>query len=294
MRKNKRVPKRKQQVNLHSLKKYMSTPKGTLMVILLLLSVSNFLASGSLTGIFHILIAIVFAVFIDAIVAIWRAYPRKFSDGACISGWIIGLILGVQESIWIIFATVILAMVSKHLLSHGRKPVFNPAAFALLLAVWFWGAQESWWGAFSVQSSWWMIILIITGFWMTNRVRKFPQVLSFLATFFSGMLILAIFHWGSVSFTPADALRPPFINMTLFFTFFMLTDPPTTPGRKKLQIVFGCLSATLSILSMSLWGGQIYLLLALCSANTIKFLFDRIQKRRKNHVFPTKSLGLSE
>ena len=166
----------------------------------------------------------------------------------------------------IIAATAVIAILSKHLLVYKKKPIFNPAAFGLLLSVLFFHTGQSWWGAFGDLPVWTILFLLVGGYAVTNRVNKFPQVFSFLGTSFLLLLLMGHFNIGGA----VDALRPPFINATLFFGFFMLTDPPTSPGKDKDQIMFGILTALSGTVIYGLFGGLTYLFIGLSDR---KFLF---------------------
>lgn len=192
-------------------------------------------------------------------------------DGAVITGLIIALILSTATSLVIITATAAIAILSKHLLVYKKKPIFNPAAFGLLLSVLFFQTGQSWWGAFGDLPVWTILFLLVGGYAVTNRVNKFPQVFSFLGTSFLLLLLMGHFNIGGA----VDALRPPFINATLFFGFFMLTDPPTSPGKDRDQIMFGVITALSGTVIYGLFGGLMYLFIGLLIGNFYSF-----QKKR--------------
>jgi Na+-transporting NADH:ubiquinone oxidoreductase subunit NqrB len=160
-------------------------------------------------------------------------------------------------------ATSVIAVLSKYVLVRKKKPIFNPAAFGLLLSIVLMRSGQSWWGAFGDFPAWTIGFLLIGGYLVTNRVNKFPQVLSFLGTYFIVLLAMGIMHVGDA----ADALRPPFINASLFFALFMLTDPPTSPAKTREQIVFGVLSALVGAVVYGVFGGLMYLFIGLLAGN---------------------------
>jgi Na+-translocating ferredoxin:NAD+ oxidoreductase RnfD subunit len=192
-------------------------------------------------------------------------------DGSVITGLIISLILSLTTSWAIVAGTTVMAILSKHLLVYKKKPIFNPAAFGLLLSIFIFHTGQSWWGAFGDLPSWLIIFLLVGGYIVTDRVNKYPQVFSFLGTFFILLFLMGYFNFGNA----ADALRPPFINATLFFGFFMLTDPPTSPAKVKNQIIFGILSALSGILVYGIFGGLTYLFIGLCIGNIYSYLNKR-------------------
>lgn len=213
-------------------------------------------------GIENSMIAIVASIFVDNILC--RIMDRRSSkDSTVITALIISLILSFTTSGMVVAGTAILAILSKHLFVYKKKPIVNPAAFGLLLSIFIFQIGQSWWGAFGDLPAWTILFLLIGGYFVTERVNKFPQVFSFLGTFFVLLLILGLISIGDA----ADALRPPFINATLFFAFFMLTDPPTSPAKYKQQIYFGVLAAVSGVIIYGLFGGLTYLFIGLFAGN---------------------------
>lgn len=213
-------------------------------------------------GIENSMIAIVASIFVDNILC--RIMDRRSSkDSTVITALIISLILSFTTSGMVVAGTAILAILSKHLFVYKKKPIVNPAAFGLLLSIFIFQIGQSWWGAFGDLPAWTILFLLIGGYFVTERVNKFPQVFSFLGTFFVLLLILGLISKGDA----ADALRPPFINATLFFAFFMLTDPPTSPAKYKQQIYFGVLAAVSGVIIYGLFGGLTYLFIGLFAGN---------------------------
>lgn len=213
-------------------------------------------------GIENSMIAIVASIFVDNILC--RIMVRRSSkDSTVITALIIALILSFTTSGMVVAGTAILAILSKHLFVYKKKPIVNPAAFGLLLSIFIFQTGQSWWGAFGDLPAWTILFLLIGGYFVTERVNKFPQVFSFLGTFFVLLLILGLTSKGDA----ADALRPPFINATLFFAFFMLTDPPTSPAKYKQQIFFGILAAVSGVIIYGLFGGLTYLFIGLFAGN---------------------------
>ena len=59
----------------------------------------------------------------------------------------------------------------------------------------------------------------------------------------------------------------PFVNAALFLAFFMLTDPPTSPGKRNDQVWFGGLVAIIAAIAQLVGVGQTYLLVGLLAGN---------------------------
>ena len=259
-----------------TMKKWIKTPKGYVVIAMLSYLIIASIGYKNLLGIKNAIIAVVAAVIVDILFNLFKKRKWTKPDGAIISGLIIALILSTATPVTIIAATAMLAILSKHLLLYKKKPIFNPAVFGLLLSVLLFKTGQSWWGAFGDLSVWTIIYLLVGGYIVANRIHKFPQIFAFLGTSFLLLALMGHFNIGDA----VDALRPPFINATLFFGFFMLTDPPTSPAKNKDQVVFGILTAVTGTITYTVFGGLIYLFIGLCLGN----LYTNLKKRSTSKV----------
>ena len=237
------------------------------MMLLLGLMVVGAIHASDRSGITNIVIAMVTASAIDVVVGLLRKNKRIFPDGGMITGLIIGLVLSGTVHPQVVALTAAIAVASKHLFKIGRKPIFNPAAFALLFTLLVFHTGQSWWGDLADLPVVFLPLLLIAGFIITQRVNKWPQVLVYLGTYFLILTFAASMHLGNASFTPGDALRVPLVNAALFMSFFMLTDPPTSPGKYGEQVTFSVVSAVVSAAVYLAVGGLAYLLIGLLAAN---------------------------
>jgi Na+-translocating ferredoxin:NAD+ oxidoreductase RnfD subunit len=187
----------------------------------------------------------------------------RFPTSALLSGLFVFSILSVEES-WLVVAwTSAFAVIAKRILRGEREHIFNPAALALVWAPIAFGTGESWWGALGDVSWIWIIVLLALGALVTDRLNKFPLVLTFLATYF---LLFTAFGVASPR-TVAEMFREPFLQAALFLAFFMLTDPPTSPNRYIDQVWFGLVAAIAAVVAQMVGAGQTYLLLGVLVAN---------------------------
>ncbi|MBA2943759.1 RnfABCDGE type electron transport complex subunit D [Paenibacillus sp. CGMCC 1.16610] len=246
-------------------------PKSYVIICLVAFLIIAEVLSSDLRGSYNVLIALITAVGMDWICFLLGKRKKWLADGSVITGIIIGLILSTTTSWYLIVITVIMAILSKHLIVFKKKPVFNPAAFGLLLSILFFQTGQSWWGAFGDLPVWTIGFLLVGGYLVTNRVNKFPQVFSFLSAYFLLLLLMGFMHVGEV----ADAFRPPFINASLFFALFMLTDPPTSPASNKDQVIFGVLSAIVGVGVYVFFGGLMYLFIGLLISNAYQVARSR-------------------
>jgi Na+-translocating ferredoxin:NAD+ oxidoreductase RnfD subunit len=270
--------------------KFIRTPKGTVLVILVLLMLVAAIHVSDRPGIGNTIAAVATAAVIDWFVAAARKNKKVFPDGGIITGLIIGLVLSGSVSWHVAALTSAIAVISKHLLKIGRKPIFNPAAFALLFTLLAFHTGQSWWGDLADLPIFFLPLLFIGGYFMTARVNKFPQVLTFLFTYFLLLTVAAAFHLGHAAYTPGDAIRVPIVNSALFMAFFMLTDPPTSPGKYEQQVTFSIIVAVVSVAFYLVFGGLSYLLIGLLVANGWRaFSVWRSDGARKHRIAEIKA-----
>ena len=90
------------------------------------------------------------------------------------------------------------------------------------------------------------------------RVNKLPLVLAFLGSYF--LLFTSHAFLGDPK-RVAEVFRTPDLQAVLYFAFFILTDPPTSPVKYPDQVVCGALVAAASYAVFE-WVGAAYYLLA--------------------------------
>jgi len=57
------------------------------------------------------------------------------------------------------------------------------------------------------------------------------------------------------------------VHAALYFAFFMVTDPPTSPPKHRDQVIFGAITATAAFAAFDLIGAAYFLLAGLLVAN---------------------------
>lgn len=242
---------------------WLNTPKGYVTIALLLLLAFTSWNRADLPGLVNVAAAVGGAMVIDVAVALIQKRKRIVPDGALLTGMIVAMALSAQEHWYVAAGTAAIGILAKHLLKVGRKPIFNPAAFGLLVAIMLFKSGQSWWGALAELPAWCAIFVAAAGLVVTNRVNKFPVVFSFLGTYFTLFLGAALLHVNGVG----DALRMPFTNSVLFLALFMVSDLPTSPIKAKDQIIFGVIAAVISVADFIALNGLSFLLLGLLIAN---------------------------
>jgi Na+-transporting NADH:ubiquinone oxidoreductase subunit NqrB len=174
----------------------------------------------------------------------------------------IGLSVLVRaDSLWIHPLAAALAISAKFTLRIGGKHVFNPANLGVIIAVLF--LPGAWlspgqWGS-DVVAALWFVALGIT---VTLSARRFDIAWAFLACY--GVLLLGRVVWLDQRW--AVLLNQLSSGGLLLFTFFMITDPMTTPNNRRMRWLYAALVATLAFAWQFVWyrnGGPVWALFLL-------------------------------
>ncbi|HEY7909145.1 MAG TPA: RnfABCDGE type electron transport complex subunit D [Thermomicrobiales bacterium] len=236
--------------------RFFRTPKGLLLVVLPLLAALAATNEGLRLALPEVIGAALAAALLDVALARVIRGAWFFPSGALLSGLIVALIVSPTEPLRVAVVTAMLAVNSKYLFRARGRHIFNPAALALVVAYFLYASEQNWWGALANVPPPFVVVLIATGVFIADRVNKLPMVLAFLGCFLS-IFTIATFvgHAGQAG----EIFRAPDINAALFFAFFMLTDPPTSPARYRDQVVFGVIVAVASAAIFLTIGALYYL-----------------------------------
>ena len=186
------------------------------------------------------------------------------------------LLLKVDDFYWVILASLI-AIGSKFLIKYKGKHVFNPANVGVIGTIIF--SNHAWispgqWGSNVVY----LFIIGSLGFLVIKKVARIDIALTFIATFGGLLLIRNILYLG----WPIDFWTHQMTNGTLMlFTFFMITDPMTTPNNKKGRIVFALILAIIAFYLTTFnhfYAAPVWVLIFL---SPLTIVFDKIWKNKK-------------
>ncbi|MEP6915317.1 MAG: RnfABCDGE type electron transport complex subunit D [Acidobacteriota bacterium] len=204
------------------------------------------------------------AALIDAPVLRVRRGRWEFPSGALLTGLLIAMVLSPHEPWYVAACTSALAVASKYVIRTRSANVFNPAAIAIVATFYVFDTGQSWWGALSEITPLALVVLFATGIFIADRVNKIPMVLAFLGSYY--LLFTATAFIGDAR-RVAEIFRPPDLNAVLFFAFFILTDPPTSPAQYRHQVVCGVLVAVAGYAVFELAGASHYLLAGVLVGN---------------------------
>lgn len=260
---------------------FFKTPKGLLILILLLLIALAAPGEGVHTLAPGLLGATLAAGLVDTLILKFRKKVWEFPSGAVLTAMIVAMVLRAQEPWYVTTITSVAAILSKYLFRSRHANVFNPAALAIIASYFVFHTGQSWWGALPEAPLLAQSVLLLAGVFIADRVNKLPLVLTFLGAYF--LLFTATAFLGDPR-RVSEIFRAPDAQAALYFAFIILTDPPTSPAKYPDQIVYGVIVAVVGYLFFERAGVVYYLLAGVLTGNVWE-AWRRVH-RRSPHAFP--------
>jgi len=135
-----------------------------------------------------------------------------------------------------------LTVASKYVFRFGHKHIFNPSAFGIIATIFI--SRDAWlspgqWGGNAVI----FFAATTLGIIVVTRVQKLDVSLAFLLTF------IGLLYWRQVYVLgwPVDYfIHSVSTGSLLLFTFFMISDPRTSPNHPVARIIWAVLIAFVS------------------------------------------------
>jgi Na+-translocating ferredoxin:NAD+ oxidoreductase RnfD subunit len=234
--------------------------------------------------------------FVDARMSRRRAKfaggPRRWIDfllSAHITGLAVAMLLYANQRLWPVAFASIAAIASKSAIrvptGSGERHVFNPSNFgisvALLCFPWVGIAPPYHFTENLDGAGDWLLpaAIVCTG---TMLNARFTKRLPLVAAWLAGFVLQAVFrHWFLDAHLEA-ALLPMTGVAFILYTFYMVTDPATTPSGTGSQIVFGAsVAATYGILVAShIVFGLFFALSIVCAVRGAVQWMDARTRRR--------------
>ena len=194
----------------------------------------------------------------------------RFPDAALATGMLVALVLPPTVPLLQAGAVTVAAIALRHTLRVGPRPVFNPAASAVLLGALLFGMAPAWWGAISLS------LVLAIGILVTLRTAgswRLPA--GFLAAYVGFSLPRNAFLGGAI--TPQLLLLGALDPAILFFTFFMVAEPRSSPivsmDRLFFAVAVGMASALLPAVTPTLAP-----LVALLLGNVLALVLRRVSE----------------
>ncbi len=163
--------------------------------------------------------------------------PRFDPWSALITSLSLTLLLRT-DSIAIAFLAAVIAIGSKFAVRVNNKHVFNPANVAIVTLMFAsdraWLSSGQWGNATLVAFA-----FACLGFLVLTKARRAETTISFLLAF-AALLIGRALWLGDPLSIPVHQLQS---GALLLFSFFMISDPKTTPDAAPGRVLYGCLVA---------------------------------------------------
>jgi len=185
----------------------------------------------------------------------------RFLLSAHITGLAVSMLLYAAEQLWIIAFAASAAIASKYLFrapvgdAGATRHFYNPSNLGIALTLLLFptvGIAPPYQFAENISGAidWLLPLIVITTGTMINRrfTLRLPLIAAWLVAFALQAMVRSLVHS-----TPFLAGVAPMTGFAfILFTFYMITDPATTPERSRDQCVFGASVAAAYALMMEL------------------------------------------
>jgi enediyne biosynthesis protein E5 len=169
---------------------------------------------------------------------------KKGIPSVIISSFGLSLLLKTNL-LWVAIFAAFISIISKYIIRINGKHIFNPSALGIVAAILLTG--KAWvspgqWGSGMVI----LFAVLCLGFIVVTKVQNLTTSLSFLGVFAGLIFIRQIIYLG----WPMDHfIQSLSTGSLLLFSFFMITDPKTTPNHNIAKIIW---CATIAVVSFYL------------------------------------------
>lgn len=183
-------------------------------------------------------------------VALARIFKKKwiFPLSALITSCSLSLLLNYSHNFWVLTIPVFFAIGSKYVFTFNGRHAFNPAQIAVVGSLLFsshliTAAPAYQWNGFEAMGT---FIVMFGVFLLLPRINRHWLVISFLFWFSLNTFIRSIIMQHHLPFETlflGTLTSPAFF----LFTFFMITDPATSPKTIKGQVIAGFFIALIDL-----------------------------------------------
>ena len=190
----------------------------------------------------------------------------------------LGLCLLLRANDWTTLALAAgIAVAAKFTIRFNNKHLFNPANIGIIAAVLMTG--DAWISPGKWGSDWLLLFFIgIMGLVVLMRVGRLDTSLAFLLFFGGSDLIYTCLYLG----WPIDHFLQDMKSGTLLlFTFFMITDPATTPDARRSRIIWAALMGVGTFVMAKYGYVHTAPIWALFFVTPLTVVLDRIFKAKK-------------
>lgn len=207
------------------------------------------------------------------------------------------LCLLLKTNYWYIsLMAAFLTVISKYIFRFNSKHIFNPSAFGIVAVILF--TNQAWlspgqWGSNTVI----FFGVVTLGTIVVTRVQKLDISLAFLFTF------IGLLYWRQVYVLgwPMDHfIHSVSTGSLLLFTFFMISDPRTSPNHPVARMLWAILIAVVAFYLAAFKWKYNTIIWVLVAAAPLVPLLDKIFKSKEfswmstiisfNHIYKLKQI----
>ena len=164
--------------------------------------------------------------------------PPLFPLSAAITGLSLSIIVNYAHGLAFALVPVLLAIGSKYVFTFRGRHTYNPALFGVAASLLLADGMISDSPAYQWGGTWAAVAFVVTLglFLFALPVRRGVLIVSFLLFYFAALALRAwIMRWHMpIETWFMGALSSPAFFL---FTFFMITDPQTSPGSRRGQVL---------------------------------------------------------
>lgn len=172
-----------------------------------------------------------------------------FPLSAAITGLSLGILVNYAHGLWLPLVPVFFAIASKYVFTVDGRHIYNPSLFgivaSLLLADGMISASPAYqWGGAPALAAFIVTLALVL---FVFRIKRATLIIAFLVFYFAALALRA---WLMRHHLPPQTLMLGALSSPAFylFTFFMITDPATSPSSQRGQI-----GMALFIVLVDLW-----------------------------------------
>jgi enediyne biosynthesis protein E5 len=193
--------------------------------------------------------------------------------------------------LWVAVFAAFVSILSKYIIRINGKHIFNPSALGIVAAILLTG--KAWvspgqWGSGIVI----LFAVLCLGFIVVTKVQNLSTSLSFLGVFAALIFIRQIIYLG----WPIDHfIQSLSTGSLLLFSFFMITDPKTTPNHSMAKIIWCAVIAAVAFYLATFKFINAAPIFVLVFAQPLVPLLDKLLKAKKfQWSNPIKNISLNE
>jgi len=144
------------------------------------------------------------------------------------------LLLCDSPAVWPYPLAAALAILSKHFIRVGDRHIFNPVNFGLVVVILFFSSDvtvvAARWGGSAIG----LAAVACLGVLVAFKAKRIILCATYVAAYLGSEAAFAAFGIGDFSLALALVSSAAF----QLFTFFMISDPMTTPGGRRRQVLY--------------------------------------------------------